>query len=550
MSQGFQMTGVMDAAATRLRTAVRLARADLARTTSIALLAIGVVLAWRIFLRNAFLLDLPLMHFMAWRIVEGDAPYIDFQDMNGPGAYLIHVVLLQVPLPPAQAVAAFTALLTALCAAAAARMAGAGRRAPIVGAVAGLGVILWIANLGTDLNAQRDMVIAACAAGALGAVAKAEMRYRRWGIAGFLIGFAVGVKPFAAPFAILLMAAGLWLDLADKTRLARARFLVIGGAMGAFLWIALLVITGSLGGWWTTMTGFNAIEYAQISRWPLDYLIMQPQMLPAALGAAACIGAIIAFILKAGSLQASGAREHVALLALAASFALVGVVVYLVQGKGWIYQTASAGILGLIALGAAAGSLSGSSRRILGAGVVAIFLTQLPFPMMMPLQMQPPARAGENPLVPRGINWQLGPWHIAREAKKGQIVTDMVAALNALPPGMKVQPLDTTDGALHAMWLARRVQASPIVYDFHLFTGSTGSQQRARQALLKSLGETEPAILITNQGWPGRRGSGYARIHSFGELDALLGQRYRLQAEGRRDADGIVYEFRLYAPAP
>src|SRR5262249_57620883 len=36
--------------------------------------------------------DAPLMHYIAWRIVEGAVPYRDLFDMNSPGVYLVHVL--------------------------------------------------------------------------------------------------------------------------------------------------------------------------------------------------------------------------------------------------------------------------------------------------------------------------------------------------------------------------------------------------------------------------------------------------------------------------
>ena len=38
--------------------------------------------------------DAPLMHYIAWRILEGAAPYRDLFDMNFPGVYAAHVLLL------------------------------------------------------------------------------------------------------------------------------------------------------------------------------------------------------------------------------------------------------------------------------------------------------------------------------------------------------------------------------------------------------------------------------------------------------------------------
>src|SRR5262245_26194404 len=40
--------------------------------------------------------DAPIMHYLAWRIAEGATPYRDLFDMNQPGLYAIHLLILKV----------------------------------------------------------------------------------------------------------------------------------------------------------------------------------------------------------------------------------------------------------------------------------------------------------------------------------------------------------------------------------------------------------------------------------------------------------------------
>ena len=39
--------------------------------------------------------DAPVMHYIAWRIGEGDVPYRDLYDINQPGVYVVHLALLR-----------------------------------------------------------------------------------------------------------------------------------------------------------------------------------------------------------------------------------------------------------------------------------------------------------------------------------------------------------------------------------------------------------------------------------------------------------------------
>ena len=61
----------------------------------LALATVTVALAWRS--RSWPLVhDIPILHYLAWRIGEGAAPYRDLFDMNFPGTYLLHLAVLRV----------------------------------------------------------------------------------------------------------------------------------------------------------------------------------------------------------------------------------------------------------------------------------------------------------------------------------------------------------------------------------------------------------------------------------------------------------------------
>ena len=51
-------------------------------------------LAWRS-LGWPLVHDAPLMHYVAWRIAEGAVPYRDLFDMNFPGVYLLHLLVVR-----------------------------------------------------------------------------------------------------------------------------------------------------------------------------------------------------------------------------------------------------------------------------------------------------------------------------------------------------------------------------------------------------------------------------------------------------------------------
>jgi len=478
------------------------------------LLGLGCLAAFLVFLRTPFLHDLPLMHFIAWRVGEGEAPFVDLWDMNGPATYMAHALMLAIPLPPTLTSALLMTLLTGVCVASAATVASRGGHRWL-GIAAGAAVLAWITGRGGDYLMQRDMMIAACAAAAL--VLAHGAGGWRWAAAGALIGLAVGVKPTAAPFALVLMAAAMWIDLGEGRRFMRTRWLALGGAAGGAIWFGYLVATGSLGAWWSIMADYNA-AYMNIARQPLPSLVAEPAVLLAMAAGALCVLAAWRRV------KAAAPREGIVGLLAIGAFAACAGLAYVLQGKGWGYQTAPAGVLGLIALGAAFAALGPLTRMCalaLGAGAAVLGAATI-----------------------GGLRLQLSDAYAAHHDQRLAFVADMTGALDALPPAMKVQPLDTTDGALHAMLEAKRAEASPVIYDFWLFTGTDAGQAKSRAAVLEAVEKRDAAVLMTDLGWP-EMTSGFARIREFKELQAILDQHYTLVSEGRRGR----YGYRLFAPS-
>src|SRR6185503_10730623 len=150
--------------------------------------------------------DVPLMHYVAWRISEGAVPYRDVFDMNFPGVYLLHLLVVKTLGSGDAAWRAFdlgwlglASLAVAALAAPWGRLAAAGGAAFF--AAYHLGGGAWQAG-------QRDFLLCPfLLAGALGVA--------RWGergqagallSAGLVLGAGVMIKPHAALFALALIA--------------------------------------------------------------------------------------------------------------------------------------------------------------------------------------------------------------------------------------------------------------------------------------------------------------------------------------------------------
>ena len=100
-----------------------------------------------------------------------------------------------------------------------------------------------------------------------------------------------------------------------------------------------------------------------------------------------------------------------------------------------------------------------------------------------------------------------------------------------LEPGDTVQPLDWSNGAVHAMLAARARPATRYLYDFHFYHHVSNPEiQFLRQDLLTHLAESKPKIIIQfidDRPWV--NGPDTTRV--FPELQQFIQEKYYLDIE-------------------
>lgn len=102
---------------------------------------------------------------------------------------------------------------------------------------------------------------------------------------------------------------------------------------------------------------------------------------------------------------------------------------------------------------------------------------------------------------------------------------------------MKVQPLDWTSGAVHAMLLAQVPIATPYICDYHFYHHISNPYiQTLRKKFMTQLSEANPRFIIH---LPGRRVSGEDTTEDFHQLQTFVKERYRLALTGRQF---LIYE--------
>ena len=158
---------------------------------ALALLAAALSVSWRMEL------DTPLLHFMAHRIAEGDAPYRDVWTTDWPGALLFHWLILSTVGYGDGPFMAFNLLwLTGILAATWGILSPFGRRAATAGCA--LFALAYFAP-GPRMMLQRDFVLILPLSVAVWLVVRdVGPRALRLLLVGLLLGLAFTVKPHAA----------------------------------------------------------------------------------------------------------------------------------------------------------------------------------------------------------------------------------------------------------------------------------------------------------------------------------------------------------------
>jgi hypothetical protein len=448
--------------------------------------------------------DAPILHYIAWRIAAGQAPYRDLFDMNFPGTYAIHWAVLRLGGAGDLAWRVFD--LAALVAAAWALWAFAapwGRRAAAGGA---LTFALYHLAGGAWLAGQRDYLMCPLLiVGALGVARWAEGRRTSlvWG--GLALGASTTVKPHA-----LLFVAALGVLVASVARRApggAARPLAAFGASVAAAPLAAVAwvwAAGGLGAWIALATDYLLPLYRTLGR-PASWVVHRwHAWIPLLLAAAGSLGLAVA---RRGLTLRHG---------IAALGALYGVAHWLGQGKGWEYHLYPlAAFAALLAWSGLEPALA-AGRRGVAIAMAACLAAVLLLLGAKGWEGAPASAWWDRERVVRALTLDLGRWW---------------------RPGDAVQVLDTTDGGIHALLRLGAVQPTRFVYDFPLFQDSDAPVIRGLRAeFMRDLAARPPRfIVLFRAAWP--RG-GPERLARFPELAARLASAYEIR---QPRAEYVIY---------
>ena len=484
----------------------------LAGSASILVVLMALRLAW--LSRNWPLVhDAPLMHYVAWRLLEGAVPYRDIFDMNFPAVYATHAALL---LTLGEGDLAFRAFDLGALVVTGAGICVALRGSGWYGGLAGSALFaLYHLAGGPWLAGQRELLLCAClawaAAGVIAATSAREQARMRWlSVAALALGTAMWIKPHAS---VLVGPLVCWAWYAHPGP-ARVRGLIavgVGLGLPALLAVAWLAWTGGLAAFLDITFRYLIPLYSRLARADLLHeLAARDYGVPVLIGLAAWA------ILGGAALLDAGRRGPLAVLGTGFIY---GVIHFWAQGRGWEYQLYPLVLFAAALGGAGLGAAAASGRRALTATLV----------LVLTLTAGSLSAKGRRNLHPVWIDEKM--------ARVGRLAASLRPVVLA---GGTVQVLDTAEGGIHALLRLHARQPGRLLYDFPLYHDVGHAYvQRLRAELMAALRAHPPAaVVVFERGWPA---GGYERVTEFPELEGWLRERYRLDEEG----DG----YRLYARA-
>ena len=462
--------------------------------------------------------DTPIFHYIAERILLGDVPYRDILDINFPGVYLLHMLILVTFGKSDIAWASFTFLWLGLTAFAAgwycwriSRLSSFLISAHIVGLTLSLGLYSF---------GQRDFFMMLFLFLALIFFSNALEGYPRKGPsasmrnlfgAGFFLGAASMIKP--TPVVLLLVFAVIllffpesqlkldwhsWTAKAKKV-LPKIVWLLAGTAvlpMLIFIW--LLMIDG-LNAFITMMLQYNLSIY--ISLYRLDFAHLVRGLLYSASPFSITFPILLIWIVTT---RGKVGEVKVWLAVLLVAF---GCFHYLYQAKGWIYQDIPFFMGCLLLQTILFGKLLQGKLFSQGLAlmlVLPISLILASSVLHMPFSEDPVQES--RPAVPL-------------------LVADMKTL--RLTPQDRIQVMDAVEGGIHALFLLHHPQATRYIYD-SLFIRNVNQPfvKNLQESFINDLQKAPPRYIVIFLKGPFPEEDGIERYKSFPQFLKLINNSY------------------------
>ncbi len=463
--------------------------------------------------------DSAIMHYIGFVIRRGGAPYRAVIDMNFPACYLPDMLLGVDPRRAALLWRFFDFGLVCTVLFAYCKIARAERVAAAVWPAVWLAV--WAAALfalvhvrdGVEQAGERDLTAGVLLLLAVvfllsGMHSRARARFFAFGL---MVGFATLFKPTLVVFYLLVFVPTH--DEDGSTPTARLRVTAGAGV------IAPMLLAAALLGWTRSWTDFWYVVRAVSPYHASLGRLRLPELLYRAVSPVVPLGILWVLTLV---LSAWGDREErrEGLLSryprrVLTVFALLGLLSFLLQGKGYPYQRYPF-LIALLPLFASEFCAAVLRRRPV-CGVLALAALVWSFAIFAPSSIYKARRF---------------------QSTSAEFIGSLTRDLTDLSSGSlrsldgEVQCLDSVSGCIATLYQMQIRQSTGELYDEFLFNRASGSVvQTERDRLLRAL-EREPPKMIVVSGTLFPSGpDGYGKLTTWPALDAWLRARYRLAVE-------------------
>jgi hypothetical protein len=472
--------------------------------------------------------DAPLMHYVVFLMEHGRAPYRDIIEMNMPGTYMLEQAAMHVFGGGATGWWMYDLVLGAGAIAASAWIAGAGRRSAGIAA----GALAYLIHLreGPANLGQRDWLIAVILLMAFGCMFAAIRRGRPAWMAGFmgLCGLGASIKPPVLVFGVCFLAATCWVVRRNEREWSDAGgsgvrtptwpryavWAIAGGLVPATMVIVFLLR-------WGVTHEFLAMVHGLLP-W---YATLQKVPVPTLVHYALLWNRVVFLVVAGGCIVACLGREwrtwESQFLAMAT---LLGVGMFITQGKGWPYHLYTETVFGLLwgmaELGR--GLKRGRLEQVVAAVTLAIVVAMF------------------FPRIEKSV---------ANNTYGMATLLPLESDLNRLGGSQlsgKVQCLDMTLGScINALYQMKLEQTTGSIYDFYLFPkqGNAVTAELQNRFLRQMEANPPQVIVLSSHTWPGDTFR-YEQVNNWPAFAGLLQRRYRLDREFPRPV--LTAGYRIY----
>lgn len=450
--------------------------------------------------------DASIIHYVAFQIEHGMAPYRIAHEMSMPGTFLLEIAAMHVFGPGALAWRVFDFTLLAVAGISFATLTRRGGWFPAV--FASTLFALVHGRDGLAQGGQRDLTMAVLLVAATAALVLAIRHRSTAAMAAFglLAGITLTIKPTAIPLSVAQGVIALYTLRKRGVPLARP---IIAAKLAALIFpaiaLAFLIRQDAVAAFWTNLHGL-VLYYASLGHKPLSFLLLHSisPLLPLVLLWLAVLALLRPRLDWERSLLLSGV--------------LFGLLSYVIQARGFPYYRYPllAFLLPLMALDfcEAASLVDGTASRKKCAAALALIALAVGGLFLGP----------QSALLIHRYRWWEADFDTSLEQNLDRLGGQQLSG--------RIQCVDSISGCATTLYRMRLLPASGILLDFPLFGESDQpAVQQARTEFRTQVFEHPPQVMVVTSALYVDGPGDYRKLGRWPELPDFLAQNYQLDTD-------------------